>query len=125
VVRGTPEDVGMLLVLPLLLVGLGSGAFITPNQALSLSAVDPRMGGVAGGVLQMSQRIGSATGQAVLGAVFFATVATGLESGAVPTGAYSRGVWVTVLAMLVFLAAAVLLGVLDLRRARRAGSAES
>ena len=66
---------GLRLALPLLLLGIGAGAIITPNQALSLADVDPRMGGAAGGVLQTAQRIGAAIGQAVIGSVFFAVLA--------------------------------------------------
>ena len=55
-------------------MGLGSGAVITPNQALTLADVDPVVGSTAGGVLQTAQRVGLAIGQAVIGAVFFAAV---------------------------------------------------
>ena len=41
-------------------MGLGSGAVITPNQALTLMDVDPVAGSTAGGVLQTAQRIGLA-----------------------------------------------------------------
>lgn len=55
-----------MLALPLLLAGLGGGAVISPNQALSLAGVPPRMGGAAGAALQTGQRIGSALGAAVM-----------------------------------------------------------
>ena len=59
---------------PLFVMGLGSGALITPNQALTLMDVDPVVGSTAGGVLQTAQRVGLAVGQAVIGAVFFGAV---------------------------------------------------
>ncbi|GII21435.1 MFS transporter [Planosporangium mesophilum] len=60
---------------PLLLAGLGSGLVIAPNQAITLSEVPPRMGGSAGAMMQVCQRIGSAVGIAVVGSVFFADLA--------------------------------------------------
>ncbi len=122
VVRGGPDDVALRLALPLLVLGLGSGAIITPNQVLSLAAVDPRMGSVAGGVLQTSQRIGAAIGQAVLGATFFAVVGTGAAgAGVVSVATYSDAVAAAVLVTLAFTGAALALGIVDLRRASRAG----
>lgn len=125
VVRGSPDDIAVRLALPLLVLGLGSGAIITPNQVLSLDAVDPRMGSVAGGVLQTSQRIGAAIGQAVLGAVFFAVVGTGaVTPGAVPVTIYSDAVALAVLVTLAFTGAALALGIVDLRRASRGGATD-
>ena len=120
VVRSGPDDVAVRLAIPLLVLGLGSGAIITPNQALSLAAVDPRMGSVAAGVLQTAQRLGSAMGQAVLGAAFFAAVGSAATAtGDTRTAAYSQAVSVTVLVTLAFIAAALVLGIADLTHARR------
>ena len=71
------------------------------------------MGSTAGGVLQTGQRIGSAIGQAVIGAVFFNSM-----SG---TGhaAYSDALRNAVVAALCFVALAVAIGVQDLMPARR------
>ncbi len=102
------------------MLGLGSGGIITPNQALSLQDVDPRMGGAAGGVLQTAQRIGSAVGQAVIGSVFFATLAAqGVRAGQRDPAAYSHALSNAVLATLAFTAAALVLGVTDLVLTRR------
>jgi EmrB/QacA subfamily drug resistance transporter len=116
VVRGNPDDVALRLAVPLLVLGLGSGAIITPNQALSLADVDPRMGGAAGGVLQTAQRIGSAIGQAVVGAVFFAAL-----GGTPPAGspAYGPALAACVGVTLAFVAAALVLGVTDVVLTRR------
>jgi EmrB/QacA subfamily drug resistance transporter len=116
VVRGNPDDVALRLAVPLLVLGLGSGAIITPNQALSLADVDPRMGGAAGGVLQTAQRIGSAIGQAVVGAVFFAAL-----GGTPPPGspAYGPALAACVGVTLAFVAAALVLGVTDVVLTRR------
>jgi MFS family permease len=68
--------VGLALAPALFLAGAGSGGVITPNQAMSLAEVDVSGGGTAAGMLQTAQRIGSAIGPAVVGAVFFATLGT-------------------------------------------------
>ncbi|KQX65933.1 hypothetical protein ASD06_05900 [Angustibacter sp. Root456] len=117
---GGGRNAALALALPLLVLGLGSGGIITPNQALSLQDVDPRMGGAAGGVLQTAQRIGSAVGQAVIGSVFFATLAAqGVRPGHRDPAAYSHALSNAVLATLAFTAAALVLGVTDLVRTRR------
>ena len=125
-----PLEAALRLSLPLLLLGIGAGAIITPNQALSLADVDPRMGGAAGGVLQTAQRIGSAVGQAVIGSAFFAALAAqgvsnatvGTTSG--PTSAkvsqaYASALSTSVLVTLLFIGAALVLGVVDLTLTRR------
>ncbi len=122
---GPGNRVALLLAGPLFVLGAGSGGVITPNQALSLQHVDSRMGSTAGGVLQTSQRIGSAIGQAVIGAVFFASLPRSVSHSppdhanpardAVFGNALSHATAVT----LVFVAAALVLGITDLVLARR------
>jgi EmrB/QacA subfamily drug resistance transporter len=114
-------EAALALAIPLFVMGAGSGAVITPNQTLSLMEVDPVTGSTAGGVLQTSQRIGSAIGQAVIGAAFFAGVPKGAEALAgtgrfsAYGGALEHGVFVT----LCFVAVAVVLGLVDLTVTRR------
>jgi hypothetical protein len=91
-------------------MGLGSGALITPNQTLTLAAVDPASGSTAGGVLQTAQRIGLTVGQAVVGAVFFASLSgTG-------QAAYAGALVAAVGAALVFVVLALAVGGLALLR---------
>lgn len=52
------------LVFRLSVIGISQGFTVSPNQTLTLAAVDPRYGGVAGGILQTGQRIGQAVGTA-------------------------------------------------------------
>ncbi len=75
------------------------------------------VGSTAGGVLQTAQRIGSAVGQGVIGAVFFASLphGTGHPSPASYGAALSTAVDVT----LVFVAAAIALAIVDLTVTRR------
>ncbi|MEV7321954.1 MFS transporter [Streptomyces sp. NPDC093970] len=66
------EGVGWAMALPLVVAGIGSGLTVSPNTTLTLMLVPVRRAGAAGGVMQTGQRIGSAVGIAVVGAVYFA-----------------------------------------------------
>ncbi|MFG2352678.1 MFS transporter [Streptomyces sp. NPDC048521] len=68
-------DVGWASALPLLVGGIGSGLTVSPNTTLTLTRVPVHRAGAAGGVLQTGQRVGSAAGIAVVGAVYFAHLA--------------------------------------------------
>jgi EmrB/QacA subfamily drug resistance transporter len=110
---GPDSHAALALAAPLFVMGCGAGALITPNQTLTLMEVDPVAGSTAGGVLQTGQRIGLAIGQAVIGAVFFASI-----DGHGP-GAYGHAVGAAVGAALCFVVAAVTTGLVDLGRERR------
>ena len=119
-----PSAIILRLAFPLFLIGVGGGAVITPNQTLSLADVDRRIGGSAGGVLQTSQRVGAAIGQASIGAVFFALAAssaasTGPGSPAQHPQDFSTAFVAGVGAATVFSLAALGLGLVDLRATRR------
>jgi EmrB/QacA subfamily drug resistance transporter len=107
--------------LPLFIIGVGSGAVITPNQTLSLADVDPVTGSTAGGVLQTAQRIGSAIGQAVIGATFFAALpaAAGTLGSDARDAAYGHALGQAVAVTLLFIVAALSLGIVDLVVTRR------
>jgi len=110
----TPTDHAVLVLAgPLFVMGLGSGAVITPNQALTLMDVDPLAGGTAGGVLQTAQRVGLAIGQAVIGAAFFFALA---GPGA---ASYAHALGTAVVVTLVFVVAATAVGTWDILRQRR------
>ncbi len=111
--------VALALAPALFVMGAGSGALITPNQALTLMEVDPVHGSTAGGVLQTAQRIGLAVGQAVIGAVFFA----GLHGSGTAAGRYSHALRTAIIAALGFVTVAAVVGVSDLVRTRRRESA--
>jgi EmrB/QacA subfamily drug resistance transporter len=114
----TAPDQHAILVLagPLFVMGLGSGAVITPNQALTLADVDPVAGSTAGGVLQTAQRVGLAIGQAVIGAVFFSAV---VGSG---PAAYAHALQAAVITALGFVIVATAIGIWEVVRGRRAAS---
>ncbi len=104
---------GWAAALPLLVAGIGSGLVISPNQTLTLAEVPVERAGSAGAVLQTGQRIGTAVGIAVVGAVFFNRLAAadGTWSSALRTA-----LLVTIGLVLVALAAALA----DVSAARRA-----
>jgi len=70
----TSEPSAWYLVGPLFLAGLGHGIIIAPNIDLVLKSVPPADNGSASGVLNTAQRVGSAFGIAVVGAVLFGTL---------------------------------------------------
>ncbi|MEU0968206.1 MFS transporter [Streptomyces sp. NPDC005917] len=78
VVRLVPlESAGWAMAVPMIIGGIGSGLAISPNTTLTLTRVPVKRAGAAGGVLQTGQRVGSAAGIAVVGAVYFAHFANG------------------------------------------------
>ncbi|WP_328551442.1 MULTISPECIES: MFS transporter [unclassified Streptomyces] len=66
------QNAGWATALPMVVAGIGSGLTVSPNTTLTLTRVPVQRAGAAGGVLQTGQRIGSAAGIAVVGAVYFA-----------------------------------------------------
>jgi len=117
VARSVPgSHVALALAGPLFVMGLGSGGLITPNQALTLAAIDPAVGGTAGGVLQTAQRIGLAVGQAFVGAAFFAALSGPGHA------AYANALSAAIAVALVFVAVALALGAFDLVRHRRSAA---
>ncbi|HEY7043733.1 MAG TPA: MFS transporter [Nocardioidaceae bacterium] len=114
-------NAAVAFAVPLFVLGLGAGGLITPNQTLTLVDVDPVVGSTAGGVLQTSQRIGAAIGQAVIGATFFAALPAGAIDlvGTDRTDAYGHALSQAVVVTLLFVGAALLVGLTDLFLTRR------
>jgi EmrB/QacA subfamily drug resistance transporter len=106
------HNVGWAAALPLLVAGIGSGLVITPNITLTLQDVPVRRAGIAGGVLQTGQRIGSAAGIAFTGSVFYADLRSSHGDWAL---AFRHGLWV----ITAFTVAALALGILDVALSRR------
>jgi len=115
VAHAPTSGVAVLFAPALFIMGVGSGAIITPNQALTLMEVDPVTGSTAGGVLQTAQRIGLATGQAVIGAVFFAS----LGGSGTTAERYGHALQSAIMAALAFVVLATAVGATDLVRNRR------
>ncbi|WOF22876.1 MFS transporter [Microbacterium betulae] len=104
--------------------GVGGGLVMTPNQTLTLAEIPVRQAGSAGSVGQLGQRIGGAVGTAVGLSFFYSSIYEETGSGestdlAVYQHAYAFGM----LAVALFVALALAVGVMDLgarRRGRRA-----
>ncbi|MCS0600916.1 MFS transporter [Streptomyces sp. LP11] len=104
------DGVGWATALPMVVGGIGSGLTVSPNTTLTLTLVPVRRAGAAGGVLQTGQRVGSAAGIAVVGAVYFAHLASHGRT----TTAIQLGLLTAVGIILI----ALLLAVADMRERR-------
>jgi len=118
-----PAGVILRLCVPLFVLGIAGGAIVTPNQTLTLADVDPRRGGVAGGVVQTAQRVGSSIGQTVLGTVFVLAVAgaagsTGAGSPAGDPSTFADALTLALAVSAVFSGSAILLSAIEVRRHR-------
>jgi EmrB/QacA subfamily drug resistance transporter len=80
----TPEG----LILPLIVLGVGQGMFMTPVLNVVLSAIPENHSGAASGVLTTVQRAGYALGVAVLEVPFFTTLDGAKFAGSSQSGAY-------------------------------------
>lgn len=96
---------------PLSLFGFGQGAFGAVNQTLALQDVPIQHGGTAGGVKQTVERIATAIGNAIMTAIYFATA---------PMYGFHNAVLIAFIAIITAQLFALLVGYLDLRRARKA-----
>jgi EmrB/QacA subfamily drug resistance transporter len=74
-----PDLTGWETALPLLVAGLGSGLIIAPLINASLAGVAPRVAGAGSGMINTSQRLGSAIGIALIGVVFFSLIGGGAD----------------------------------------------
>jgi EmrB/QacA subfamily drug resistance transporter len=81
----SPDLTNWDLLPALLVAGFGSGLFIAPNAQFIVATVDPAEAGAASGVISTMQRIGSAIGIAVIGSVFFGTLAVPTDRRPTPT----------------------------------------
>jgi MFS family permease len=104
-----------VLAAALFVMGAGNGAVISPNQALTFQDVPPQYGSVAGAVLQVGQRSGSAVGVAIVLALYLSTVAT--RSGSLGIVDAARvGASTSLIVSAAFIAVALLIAIADRRR---------
>jgi EmrB/QacA subfamily drug resistance transporter len=108
--------VGLVLLVPLVVAGLGGGCVSNPNQALTFADVDVRSGSTAGGMLQTAQRVGQAIGTGVVSAVFYALVAQSPSSGTTRRADYAHAYMASIGAAVLFVLGAMWFAWLDLRR---------
>lgn len=102
------------LILTLSLLGVAQGFIVSPNQTLSLIEVPAHVSGVAGGVMQTGQRVGTSIGTALITSMLFGVSA-----------AYAWD-WAFVAAfgtIMVMVAAAMIVAIVDIVGTRRAQAA--
>jgi EmrB/QacA subfamily drug resistance transporter len=106
-----PPAVAFAVAATQMVAGAGSGLVIAPNQTLTLARVPLDRAGVAGSMLQVGQRVGSALGVAVALSTYYSALSSGVE-GSVAAG---RALLITV----ALVAVALVVGVVDLVARRR------
>jgi MFS family permease len=72
----TGPDTAAVLAAPLLAAGCGCGLVIPANQTLALHEITRTNAGLAAGIYETGQRIGTAVGTALSSALFFGGLAT-------------------------------------------------
>ncbi|WP_454043506.1 MFS transporter [Cellulosimicrobium sp. Marseille-Q8652] len=102
-----PAVIGWALAAALLVAGTGSGMVIAPNQTLALAQVPVASGGVAGSMIQVGQRIGSAVGISVILSVYYGGLAAGSDA--------ARATGHAMLVTIGLVGVALLIGLVDLR----------
>ncbi|WP_425307635.1 hypothetical protein AADG42_02395 [Ammonicoccus fulvus] len=84
------------------ILGVGMGMVMSSAQTLAMADVPAAAGGIAGGILQTGQRVGSAVGMAMIPGIWFATF--GLGPAVAHAWAYAAIGGFSLLALLVALA---------------------
>ncbi|WP_290061014.1 MFS transporter [Amycolatopsis solani] len=96
-VAGDPALRGWELLVPVIAVGLGMGAVLNALFAASMAEVRPELAGAASGVVNTTVQLGTATGIALSGTVFFARLDAGSASATTGALLVSAGVLVVAL----------------------------
>ena len=98
------------LTLTLLVLGVGQGLVVSPNQTLSLADVPLEYAGAAGGILQTGERIGTSIGIAAI---------TGLTFRVSHSSGWDAAAQVGLMAVVAAIAVSAAVAVVDLRLAAR------
>jgi EmrB/QacA subfamily drug resistance transporter len=101
----TGPDAALVLAAPLLVAGCGCGLVISANQTLTLQEITRANAGVAAGVFETGQRIGTALGMALASALFFTALAS--------TGDFHTAVGVGLISPAALVGLAFLIGLVD------------
>lgn len=116
--RGSHLEHAAVLALPLLVLGLGGGLVVAPNQTTTLAEVRIEGGSTAGGMLQTAQRIGQAIGPAAASALFY-LVSLSYTGHGRPDVAYPRAFAADLALMALSVAVAFMFAWRDVLRGRR------
>lgn len=91
IIAGTVDTIDHWTFLPpLLLAGIGLGLGFSSLFQLVLSNVPPRDAGAGSGALQAFQQVGGALGVAIVGEMFFGSMATGFAAGNAPHAVFAE-----------------------------------
>jgi EmrB/QacA subfamily drug resistance transporter len=74
-------------IVPLVLLGIGTGSMIAPIMTVAMKDIEPRMAGAASGLLNTSRQVGGAIGAAVVGAVMQNQLLSAMHDQAVSASA--------------------------------------
>src|SRR5699024_677630 len=92
------------------LTGIGQGMAVSPNQEITMAEVPVEYAGIAGGVMLTGQRVGTASGIAIVTAVCCVVQSLGGYGAAIVAG-------FAIIAITMALAG--LIGIIDLARGRK------
>ena len=96
------------LAISLMFLGIGGGLTISPNQTLTLKSVEVQNSGVAGGILSLGQRMGTAIGTALIPSIMYGLVDSGAH--------WNIGFAAAFAGILVLLVAGLTVTIIDRRR---------
>lgn len=99
------------LIATMTVVGLGQGATVSPNQALSLTEVPLEYAGSSGALLQVGQRIGTSVGLALMTAILFSVLSH---------HSWPVAVAVSFATIVLVMLGSIAIGVIDLRQRQTA-----
>jgi EmrB/QacA subfamily drug resistance transporter len=116
VYRWTGHDTPLILAAPLLVAGCGCGFVISANQTLTLQEITRADAGVAAGIYETGQRIGTALGTALASALFFGELAR-------TYGDFHAAAGLGLVSPAVLVGVAFLIGLIDILRPVRRRSA--
>ena len=77
------------MMLALAVIGLGTGAFISPNNSALMGSAPKSRQGIAAGILATARNFGMVLGVGIAGAIFTTTLAHG-SSGSLATGGIAQ-----------------------------------
>ncbi len=117
----SPDVLGLLLLAPLALMGLGMGGINSPNQVLTYTDIDASQGSTAGGMLQSAQRIGLAVSSAIASAVYYTVALSGSStSGRAHQVRYAHAYLAALGFVLVLIIASLVIAIRSVRHMRGA-----
>jgi EmrB/QacA subfamily drug resistance transporter len=96
-----PTSTDAFVILGLVLAGLGTGMFVSPNNSAMLGSAPRERRGIASGIMATARNIGMALGIAMAGAIFTSVLSTqGKSPTAVMAGTHAGFIGAAIVALL-------------------------